>query len=180
MFDDYRTIANIENPVYQSYQGKYFIGQSKLLSFGFDGYAYGGLFNPSNSGVNLFFNVFTVTNTADVAIKARIYVNASIPDSAFEVDVVSPANLTIKPPPHHKVKFLASQFFNEEITDGKKLFTRMIPPKSTVVIEKKGLIILPPGDNISIELVPPADVAVKADIACGFWEEPINVTVDAE
>lgn len=166
-------VVTIENQVYKSMQGKYFIGQSNLLSFGYDGYAWGALYNPKDSGVNLYVSVVTITNTSDFPIKSRIYFNSSIPEGAIPVTSITPANLTISPQPKPMVYFLTGQFLTSEITDGVKAFTRIVPPNSTLANEKDGKIIIPPGESFLTLLVPPGPELVKADIAYGWWEERI-------
>ncbi|MCY6958097.1 DUF6143 family protein [Clostridium brassicae] len=170
---DIKKVVNIENPVYQSFKGRYFIGQSNLLSFGFDGYAWGALYNPQNSGVILYVSVVTVTNTSNLPIKSRIYMGSSIPEGAITVTSITPANLAFSPPPKPMVRFLAGQFLTDEITDGIKAFTRIVPSNSTLANEKDGKIVIPPGSSFLTLLVPPGPELVKADIAYGWWEKKI-------
>ena len=166
-------VVNIENPIFKSFQGKYFLGQSNLLSFGYDGYAIGTLYNPQGSGVILYLSVITITNTSDIPIKARIYLNSTIPDEVAPVTAITPSNLAIIPQPKPMVKFYVGQFITTEITDGVKAFTRIVPPNSTLVIEKDGKIVIPQGGNVMTVLVPPEKQIVKADIAHGWWEEKL-------
>ncbi|AWI05402.1 DUF6143 family protein [Clostridium drakei] len=168
-----REVVTIENPIFKSFEGKYFIGESDLLSFGFNNYAWGALYNPKDSGVNLYFSVTTVTNTSDLPIKSQIYLNSTIPEGATKVTSVTPSNLTILPPPKPKIIFLTGQFLNNKIEGGVKAFTRIVPPNFTLVNEENGKIVIPPGGNILNLLISSAQVLIKAHIAYGFWREEI-------
>jgi len=50
---------NVDVPIelYESARGKYFIGYADKLSFGSGTSAWARLYNPLNSGVNLYVNV---------------------------------------------------------------------------------------------------------------------------
>lgn len=47
-------VANMPYALYVSLQGKYFLGATDELEFGNDKSTWEGLFNPNNSGVNLY------------------------------------------------------------------------------------------------------------------------------
>ena len=64
--------VSIDYPLYQSDKGKYFIGQTPILS-GQDGHALASLYNPHCSNVNIYLNAITVTNTSMLSISAEIY-----------------------------------------------------------------------------------------------------------
>lgn len=61
--------------LHKSLQGKYFVGGSQE-EFGNCKYAWAGLFNPKNSGVLLFVNVFTVTNDSEIPFSIQVWLNA--------------------------------------------------------------------------------------------------------
>lgn len=167
-------VVTIEDQVYESMKGRYFIGQSNLLTIEPYKYVWGALYNPKNSGVNLYVSVVTVTNTSDVSIKSRIYMNPHLSRNYDIVKAITPANLAICPPPKPEVCFLVGSFCNIENIGGVKAFTRIVPANSTLANEKDGKIIIPPGKNIMMLLVPPGDEIVEADIAYGWWEKPID------
>ncbi|BCN29603.1 DUF6143 family protein [Anaeromicropila herbilytica] len=167
---DYEKVVTIDNPIYQSFQGRYFLGQSELITFGHDTYAFGSLYNPIHSGVNLFISVSTITNTSKIAFKSRPYMNARIPSGGSIVENITPANLVTIPQPVSKIKFITGQF-KEPIQGGVKAYTRMIPAESTLANEKDGKFVIPPGSNFMLVLVPPTDTDIQADIAYGFWTE---------
>lgn len=55
-------VVDITSPAMNSMLGRYFIGQTGVLSFGNKYTAWGGIVNPSGSGVNLYLDIFTITN----------------------------------------------------------------------------------------------------------------------
>lgn len=61
--------------LYQSVQGKYFVGLSRE-EFGGGKYAWAGLFNPPDSGSLLFVNVFTVGNVTEIPFSFQVWLNA--------------------------------------------------------------------------------------------------------
>jgi len=166
------TVVNIPQSVYKSYQCKYFLGQSQLLNFGNNLNTWGALFNPKNSGVNLYVSVYTVTNTSDYPFKSRVWVDTP-PIGTVHPATVIPANLTcgcIKP----KVQFLWSELVEKTPAKGTHVLTRMVPAKTTLVNEKEGKIVIPPGGSFLVYLVSPGPQHIQADIAFGWWEEEIN------
>ena len=50
-------VVDITTPSLNSMLGRYFIGQTELLNFGNRRDARGGIFNPIDSGVNLYFDI---------------------------------------------------------------------------------------------------------------------------
>ena len=54
-------VVDITSPAMNSMLGRYFIGQTGELCFGNCFNAWGGIVNPINSGVNLYFDIFTIT-----------------------------------------------------------------------------------------------------------------------
>lgn len=169
-YNDYRKVVTIDNPIYQSFKGRYFIGQSDLLNFGCDTYAFGALYNPPNSGVDLYISVTTITNTSNIAIKSRTYLNAIIPKNGCIVEEITPSNLTTVPLPNPEALFITGYFKECELWGGVKAFTRMVSPQYTLANEKDGKIVIPEGGNIMLVLVPPENGKVQCDIAYGWWE----------
>lgn len=167
---DYKKVVTIDNPIYQSFKGRYFIGQSDLMTFGHDTYAFGALYNPPKSGVDLYVSVTTVTNTSNIAVKSRTYLNAIIPKGGSIVREITPSNLTTVPLPEPEVLFITGLFKCFDIKGGVKAFTRMVSPQYTLANEKDGKIIIPEGGNIMLVLVPPENENVQCDIAYGWWE----------
>lgn len=166
-------VVNISNPVFRAMQGGYFIGQTKLLLFGDKTFAWGGLVNPSDSEVNLFLNVFTVSNYSMYPFVCQVWFNASVPGHYALSGKVSPTNLTVRPSPEPAVQLQFAEMVADHPVGGVNPFNRIIPARSTIVDEKKGEIIIPPGGSIITYLAPPGQSMVRARVAFGWWEEPI-------
>lgn len=98
--------AEVVLPVslYQSLQGKYFVGYADNLTAAPEVNARSGLFNPEGSGALLFANVITVTNVQGEPFAAEIWFNARFPGNPTSSDLVTPANTAIIPPPAPKVE----------------------------------------------------------------------------
>nr|WP_252221589.1 DUF6143 family protein [Cytobacillus firmus] len=69
-------VVNIPSPSLNSKLGRYFIGKTELLNFGGGYYAWGGIVNPINSGVNLYIDLFTITNFSAQNFISEIWLNA--------------------------------------------------------------------------------------------------------
>ena len=96
-------VVSLPNPFAQSVAGKYFLGQSEILTLGEGKYSWGGLINPSDSGVKLFANVFTVTNLSAEPLTARIWLNPNMPGEGKTATKVSPSNTSIQTLPRPRV-----------------------------------------------------------------------------
>ena len=69
-------------------------------------YGWAGLVNPSNSCVNLYVYVWTVTNFGLYPLSAEIWFNTITPEDTVTSDYITPANTAICPLPRPKVKIL--------------------------------------------------------------------------
>ena len=159
--------------LYKSMQGKYFVGLSRE-EFGRGKHAWAGLFNPPDSGVLLFVNVFTVSDVSEVPFSFQVWLNAVVQGPARLTDMQSPSNVAICPLPKPQVQFLFAENVDAEPLGGTLIFGRRCPAETTVVSEEDGKFILPPGGNFLINLLPPEESENKilGRIAYGWWEEP--------
>ncbi|HWQ57892.1 MAG TPA: DUF6143 family protein [Clostridia bacterium] len=159
--------------LYESLQGKYFVGLSRE-EFGGGKYAWAGLFNPTDSGVLLFANVFTVGNVTEIPFSFQIWLNARVQGPAHLTDMQSPSNVAICPLPEPKVRFLYAENTDAEPTGGTLIFGRRCPAETTIVSEEDGKFIIPPGGNFLVNLLPPetSDEKIQGRVAFGWWEEP--------
>lgn len=166
------TVA-VPYPLYKSLQGKYFVGQTELLTFSNTTSAWGALVNPHGSNVNLFANVFTISNFSDKPFLAQLWYNASLPGPAYVSSKVSPTNTALFPPPVPKVQVQFSQNVSGTPVGGINVFDRIVPPGTTLVSEEDGKPIFPPGGNWAFFLssLGPEEVSLSAIIAFGWWEE---------
>ncbi len=163
--------VNIPVSLYESYRGKYFVGQTELLCFGDGRYAWGGLFNPCDSRVKLFVNVITVTNISDNNFLAELWFNPKLPGMGTISNIVTPANLTMYPKSTPQVKIKFSDNVLDVPCCGVNAFDRLIPAQTTLVEEEDGKFIIPPGSNFAVFLTGGESGVLQARIAFGWWEE---------
>jgi len=164
-------IVNIPVSLYESHQGNYFVGQTKLLCFGNGKNAWGELFNPCDSRVTLFVNVITVTNISEENFLAELWFNSQLPGAGTISNKVTPSNLTICPKPTPEVQLKFSEKILGVPDCGINAFDRMIPGQTTIVEEEDGKFIIPPGGNFAVFLAGRENVTLQARIAFGWWEE---------
>ena len=165
---------NIPNPLAKSFQGKYFVGYADNLTFGNYTSAWAGLFNPINSGVYLFVNVWTITELSGLApIRAQIWFNSMPPGTPVPSQLVTPSNTALCPIPTPRVQLLQASNVIGEPSGGIKAFVRRATPETTLVFEEDGKYIFPPGGNLTVFLSNPEqpDVPVAGRVAFGWWEE---------
>lgn len=163
--------VSIPYALYQSESGNYFIGQTYNLS-GKDGHALAALVNPNYSGVNIYLNAITVTNSSQLNISSEIYLKSKLIGGEVS-DLVSCANLSItpQPTPQGKIKYLSTT--TETPYKGIPIFGRIVSPFSTLVIDGSQIIISP-GQSLIISLGEMLKVGVDSTIvAFGWWEEKI-------
>jgi len=170
MNKDYE-IVSLEYRVYQSFKGRYFIGHTPTLQLTNRSNAWGGLFNPSNSPINLYFNTFTVTNYSSIPFSAKLWLNTSPIGNTMTSCNVSPANTAFCPLPEPESYLLYAQNVNCLPNDGVSIFTRIAEAISTVVGNYYGKIIIPPGGSIITYLQSTDSQLINAEVAFGWWEE---------
>lgn len=166
-------VVSVPNPLFKSLQGKYFVGQTELLTFSNTANAWGALINPKGSGVNLFANAFTVSNFSDKPFLAQIWFNTNLPGTGSVSSKVSPANTALVPPPVPKVQVQFNQNVSGIPVGGVNVFDRIVSPGATLASEEDGKFIFPPGGNWSLFLTSPGPlvVSLSAIVAFGWWEE---------
>ncbi|KOA19686.1 hypothetical protein CLHOM_17750 [Clostridium homopropionicum DSM 5847] len=167
-------IVNITSPALNSRLGRYFIGQTGLLNFG-NGYnAWGGIINPINSGVNLYFDIFTITNFSTQSFMGEIWLNADAPKNAVISSTVTPSNQGISPAPIPKSVMKYADYFTGPMTRGVNIFGRIVSPNSTLVSDShNGSIIIGPGGSFSILIRPLESECITCTIVLTWWEEAI-------
>lgn len=164
----------IPNRLYQSVKGKYFVGQTDNLIIGRGASAWGGLFNPVNSGVNLHVDIFAVSNNSDIPITARVWFNPIPPGNGTISDMVSPADTTLNPIPRPKVELLYVQSVNGVPSGGVNVFNRIIHPRSTLIEEADGKFNFRSKGAFLIYLDAPNGNLVNARIAFEWWEQRVK------
>ena len=163
--------VNIPNPLYQSLQGRYFVGETETIRLGKGKNAWGGLINPLNSGVDLYVNAFTITNHSNKPITAEIWFNPEPLGNPSISNKVTPANTTLSPLPKPRVKIGYAELIDGFPKKGVNSFKRIVPPQSTLVSDEDGKFIFPSGGSFVIFLISPNHESVKAEIAFGWFEK---------
>lgn len=167
-------VVDITSPAMNSMLGRYFIGQTGILNFGNKYSAWGGIINPVNSGVNLYFDIFTITNFGAQSFTGEIWLNAKQPKKSVISRTVTPSNQTIIPPPIPRAVMEYADYMIEPLTNGVNIFGRIVAPNSTLVSDShKGSIIIGPGDSFSILLKSYGPQTIKGTIVLTWWEERI-------
>ncbi len=152
-------VVSIPNPLSKSLQGKYFAGQTESLTFSNTTNAWGALINPICSGVNLYANVFTVSNLSDTPFLLQIWFKKNLPGAGTTSKMVSPANTALVRPPVTKVEIQFDQNVNGIPHGGINVFDRIVPPGTTLASEEDGKFIFPSGGNWVLFLTSPGSVA---------------------
>lgn len=167
--------VNIPIELYKSLQGKYFIGYADNLIFGNNTSAWARLYNPYCSGVNLYVNVWTITDVSEAPYRAQFWFNAKPPGEPTDSELVTSSNTAIVPLPEPKVKLQYASSVVGEPVGGIKAFVRRALPETTLVDTENGKFIFPPGGSFLIFLSTPEapTVSTSGRIAFGWWEESI-------
>jgi hypothetical protein len=159
--------------LYESMNGRYFIGYADKLKLQNGKSAWARLFNPRGSGVNLHVNVWTVTDISSAPFRAQFWFNSTPPLGAYSDAPVTPSNTAYRPTPIPLVKLqLASNVVGEPM-GGIKAFVRRGEPGTTLVDNENGKLIFPPGGSFLVYLSIEGDVSAEGRIAFGWWEERI-------
>jgi len=165
-------VVDLTSPGWNSRLGRYFIGQTGELHFGNQLDAWGGIINPRHSGVNLYFDIFTITNFGAQYFTAEIWLNAQPPFGVAKFSPITPSNQSISPPPRPKALMEQANFWGEDLIQGINIFDRIVTPNSTLVSDShQGSIIIGPGGTFSILLKTPGQEMVTATIVLTWWEE---------
>jgi len=166
-------VVDIAIPSMKSAQGKYFIGQTEMLEMaGQQQNAWGGLFNPADSGIDLFFDIFTITNFSSQYYNAEIWLQSKQPGGGAVSPLIHPANLALQPPPEPKAELRYGSRVQGMPLGGVNVFNRIVPPNTTLISDSsKGGIVVPPGGSFAIFLKSPGPFAYEAKIVFSWWED---------
>lgn len=168
-------VAAMANPLYHSLQGQYFVGYADNMLFEKDKNAWAMLYNPPNSGVNLFVNVWTVTDLSEPPLRIQLWFNSMLPGEYIQSKLVSPANTAICPLPKPKIRLLQASNVIGSPEGGVKPIVRRLASNETMVSEDDGKFIFPPGGNFALFLSKTEGVNVLSNVrvSFGWWEEKI-------
>lgn len=165
-------VVSIPVSLFESIQGRYFVGQTEDLWPGNGFNAWAGLANPCDSHVDLYANVFTVSNFSDEYLTAEIWLNAEFPRKTHVSRKASPTNTSLSPLPENKVdiRFLKSTTLEPET--GVNVYERIVPPHTTLVGEEDGKFIESQGGTYVVVVKSPGSEFSKVIVAFGWWEKP--------
>lgn len=166
------TTSNIS--LQKSIDQKYFIGQTESLTLSTTTNGYAELFNPSDSGINVHVNVWTVSNTTaseTTNFVARMYFGGETTDVKTESTLVTSTNLTTPVSiPKAKIRYVSNTASFPSA--GLQAFTRRIPGIATIVDVEDGKFIIPPGKAFSISLTN-GTASANCRVAFGWWEKTV-------
>lgn len=169
---NYPKEVSIPFPLYESERGRYFIGETPILT-GESKNAIVTLSNPCDSNVNLYVNAITVTNISEFNLSAEFYLRSSFNDGNTS-DSISCTNLAIVPPPINKGQIKYTDSVCTPPKDGISIFSRIVSPYSTSVIDG-GQMIISPGQRLLVYLGGYLPIVFDSVIvAFGWGEEPKN------
>lgn len=170
--------VDVPTELYKSMQGVYFIGYADNLSFGNNTSAWARLYNPGRSRVNLYVNVWTVTDISEAPYRAQFWFNATPPGTPTDSDLITPTNTAILPLSKPKIKLQYASNVAGDPSGGVKAFVRRAQPETTLVETENGKLIFPPGGSFLIFLSTPEapTSSVSGRIAFGWWEENVYET----
>ncbi|TAH63185.1 MAG: hypothetical protein EWM47_13755 [Anaerolineaceae bacterium] len=162
----------LKDSVYHSFLGEYFIGQTDMISYGGDLQAWGGLFNPPDSRVNMFLNAYTISNFSNQPITVEGWLGAACPGRAVISNHVAAGNQSITPRVRPKVLIKSGIYVTGPPISGTYTFVRRVEPSITLTKHDfQGMYIIPPGNSFTLIFLSPGEVDIKAKVAFGWWEE---------
>lgn len=163
--------VSLEYPLFQSKKGRYFIGETPIIGAA-NKQALCLLVNPITSNVNLYLNAMTITNLSPDYLLTKFYLGPSVSGGLYSSSI-SCTNLSTYPLPNPTGKI---EYFDNSTKPSNKsvsIFSRIIPPLSTTVIDG-GQIIISPGNSIGMYLAESVKLSDSIIFAYGWWESPIN------
>lgn len=166
-----KEIVNLPVSLYKSIEGRYFVGQTEILKVGNGMSAWAGLVNPCDSGVNLYANVFTISNFSDEYLTAEIWLNTTFVEKNKVSHKVSSTNTTLEPLPQNKVDIRFVEATTEVPQDGVNVYERIVSPYTTLVSEEDGKFIEPPDGNYTVVIKSSSLNFNKIIVAFGWWEK---------
>lgn len=165
-------VIELTNAVYQSYLGRYFLGQTDIMAFGGKYYAWGSLINPANSGVNMFLNAYTISNFSDEPVTAEGWLSSTLPGEGKKSMHFAAGNQSISPPLFPKVEIQDVSFVLETPIEGTYTFVRRVEPSQTLTKHDfQGMYIIPPGSSFALFFKCPGKENIQVTVAFGWWEE---------
>lgn len=170
-------VVDLTYSVWETFLGNYFLGQADMLTFGDEYNAWGALINPPNSGVDMFWNVYTFSNFSSYPFTAEIWLNSTPPGNGILSKTVASANQSISPLPQAKVELQYKDHVLKLPKGGIFSFTRRVEPKYTLTRHDfQGMIIIPPGGSAITYLKSPGKGIIQSTVAFGWWEQECKIS----
>lgn len=166
-----KQVVDIPISLFKSMQGRYFVGQTETLKVGNGMNAWAGLVNPRDSNVNLYANVFTISNFSDEYLTAQVWLNITFPETSKISSEISSTNTALRPLPRNEVDIRYIESTTEVPQDGVNVYDRIVPPKTTLVSEEDGKFIEAPDGDYAIIIKSSSSNFNKVIVAFGFWEK---------
>lgn len=162
-----RREVSITYPLYQSINGKYFIGQTDFLPINNNSLLV-GLTNPKDSNVNIYLNVSTLTSLQALGF-VEFYLGYNLYGGSYS-SLSTSTNTGYNTPPKGLIHYWEPAFVpNSAIS----IFTRYINTPGTEIVDG-GQIILVPGKSFYIYISDSNNILsnLSTRVAFGWWEEP--------
>lgn len=174
--DIFSKAVNIPIELYESIHGRYFIGYADNLMMRNGTSAWARLYNPRQSGVNLYVNVWTVTDISDSPFRAQFWFNADPPGNAIESSLVTPSNTAFRPVSRPRVRLQMASNVAGDPEGGIKAFVRRGEAGTTAVETENGKLIFPPGGSFLVYMTLTDNPCASGTgrIAFGWWENSVN------
>lgn len=170
-----KEVVDLTSSGWNARLGRYFIGQTEKLHFGNQFNAWSGIINPRYSKVNLYFDIFTITNYGEDYFDAEIWLNAENPSCIAKKATITSSNQAVTPSQKPNAYMLQTEYMKEDLKKGFDIFGRIVTPNSTLVSDShQGSIIIGPGGSISILLRSRGWKIVTSTIVLTWWEEKIR------
>lgn len=167
-------VVDITNPFIKSLQGKYFMGETDQLQPTDSNRVWAALVNPPHSGVNLFFDVYVISNLSHEPLVSQICFCNGLPTRGMMSHEVSATNLTIHPRPAPCGQVQFGSELDPKTLGAVPVSTRVIPGYSSITSEKDGRWIFGPGQSLLFTLTGPMYRSAPAVVSFGWWEEPVG------
>jgi hypothetical protein len=160
--------------LYESLLGRYFTAQTPHLPIGIGTNAWGALYNPRGSGINLHLSVVTLNFIYGEDLTIGFYMNSDLPGSPCEAPTAA-ANMAICPLPRPETRLLYASDICGFPQGGEFLFSRTAYPGQLTLLEEDGKFIVPPGGNYCAFLrsLMRGQSESMVYLAFGWWEEPV-------
>ncbi len=168
-------IAEIPIATAKSMEGKYFVGTAVNVRFGEATNGWARLYNPPDSGVNLYVNAWVISDIISTPFRIQIWFNSTPPGIIQESPFVVSGNTAIIPRPQPKTILQFGVGVRGFPTDGNLAFGRSGAAGTMIEEEEQGRFIFPPGGSFTVYLSNPERPTLPAiaRVAFGWWEEPI-------